>query len=54
MAINEVSLFDVSGRCVATQMGNKEISLDVSKLAHGTYFIRLKSGAIDQSMKVVY
>jgi hypothetical protein len=36
-----VSLFDISGKCIATQKGNKEIVFDISNIAKGTYFVRL-------------
>jgi hypothetical protein len=52
-----VSLFDVSGRCVATQTvrskGSSPLSFDISHLAHGTYIVRAKAGTMIQSIKVV-
>jgi hypothetical protein len=65
--IATASLFDVSGkridlssplvygRGVANGRGEvASVQFDVSKLAHGTYFIRLKSGTGIESMKIVY
>jgi Secretion system C-terminal sorting domain len=50
----EVSLFDITGRRIATQTGNKEIAFDISKLARGTYFVRFKRGSDTHSMNVFY
>jgi hypothetical protein len=58
MAIGEVSLFDVSGRCVAMQAvgakGSSPLSFDISKLARGTYVVRVKAGVAAQTMKICH
>ncbi|MGB7569665.1 MAG: T9SS type A sorting domain-containing protein [Chitinivibrionales bacterium] len=58
MVMSEVSLFDVSGRCVATQAvgakGSSPLSFDISKLAHGTYVVRLKAGSAVETTKFAY
>ena len=50
--IGEVSLFDITGRRIATQTGNKEIVFDISKLSHGTYFVQVTTGSAEQTMKI--
>ena len=58
MARSEVALFDISGKRVAIQaIGAKDSSplvFDISKLARGTYFVRVKSGSAVETMKFVY
>jgi hypothetical protein len=49
-----VSLFDVSGRCVATQSGSEKISVNMATMAKGTYIVRLKAGSDTHSINVFY
>ena len=53
-----VSIFDITGKRIASQTTgtnfNTPLSFDISKLARGTYFVRLKAGSAEQTMKVVY
>jgi hypothetical protein len=64
-----VSLFDISGRCVANvtsprplaaplpqERGEDKFStiqFDISKLARGTYVVRVKAGMVQQAQKIV-
>jgi hypothetical protein len=48
----EASLFNLTGRQIAVQTGKKEIVFDISKLSHGTYFVRVKAGTTQQTMKI--
>ena len=70
MARSEVALFDVSGKRVfnttsprplATPLPQARgktnftiIQFDISKLAHGTYFVRMKAGAAVETTKFAY
>lgn|GEM_PF-1436384 len=53
-ALTSVSLFDISGKRVAAQSGNKVLSFDISKFARGTYLVRVKSGTTIETIKFVY
>ena len=53
MATSEVSLFDVSGRCVATQTGSEKISVNITKMAKGIYVVGVKAGTVQQAQKIV-
>jgi Secretion system C-terminal sorting domain len=48
-----VSLYDVSGKRVAIQKGEKEISLDISNVAKGTYFVQVKNAGAMWAEKIV-
>jgi hypothetical protein len=48
-----VSLFDVSGRCVATQTGSEKISVNMANMARGTYVVRVKAGEVQRTIKFV-
>jgi hypothetical protein len=56
MARGEVSLFDVTGRCVAMQAigvkGSSPLSFDISKLAQGTYVVLMKTRDAERTMKI--
>ena len=49
----EVSLFDISGRCLTTKTGNKEIVFDISNISYGTYFVRVPSAKGIQTVKMI-
>jgi hypothetical protein len=58
-----VSLFDVSGRCVPLACGRgvaegrgevASVQFDISKLARGTYVVRLKAGSAVETIKFAY
>jgi hypothetical protein len=55
-ARSEVSLFDVTGKRVAMQAlgakGSSPLSIDISKLARGMYFVRVKTGATEETMLI--
>jgi hypothetical protein len=48
-----VSLFDISGRCVATQTGSEKISVNMANMARGTYVVRVKAGEVQRTIKFV-
>ena len=48
-----VSLFDVSGRCVATQTGSEKISVNMATMAKGIYVVGVKAGTVQQAQKIV-
>jgi len=58
MAIGEVSLFDVSGRCVGNASrrakGSSPLSFDISKLARGTLRCEGEGGVAAQTMKICH
>ena len=49
-----VSLFDISGRCVAVQSGSEKISVNMATMAKGTYVVRLKAGSVIETTKFAY
>jgi Secretion system C-terminal sorting domain len=48
-----VSLYDVVGKRIAIQKGEKEISLDISNVARGTYIVQVKNAGITRAEKIV-
>ena len=48
-----VSLFDVSGKLIATQTGREKISFDITKMAKGIYVVGVKAGTVQQAQKIV-
>ena len=53
-SVKEISIFDLSGKCVAAQTGNRALSFDISKFARGTYLVRVKTGTTIETIKFVY
>jgi hypothetical protein len=48
-----VSVYDLAGKRIALQKGQEEISVDISKMAKGTYFVQVKNAGAIQTEKVV-
>jgi hypothetical protein len=41
---SEVSVFDLTGRCLAVKTGNNKIVMDISHISQGTYLLKVKTG----------
>ncbi|HYM20380.1 MAG TPA: DUF1501 domain-containing protein [Candidatus Kapabacteria bacterium] len=57
-SVVDIAIFDVRGRQVATQQapisqGNEWVTLDVQNLPNGSYFLRIRSETISQSLKLI-
>ena len=50
----EVSLFDISGKRILYQSGIKATTFDLSKIAKGTYFVRVGQGTMTETEKIVF
>jgi hypothetical protein len=53
-SLNEVSLFDPAGRCVARGTGGEEIMINMAVLARGPHIARLKTHEGEFTKKVLY
>jgi hypothetical protein len=47
------ALFDISGKRIALQTGQKEILFDISNVARGTYVVQVKNAGITRAGKTV-
>jgi hypothetical protein len=47
-----MSLFDVSGKLVATRKGNGDVALDISNMAKGTNFLSVKTERTSWTSKI--
>jgi hypothetical protein len=50
---HEVSLFDINGRMIDSQLSNSELQMDLSGYPNGVYFLKIKSGDKVITEKVV-
>jgi len=48
-----VSILDVNGKVMSTSMGEEFLTLDVSGLANGAYFVRIESGSSSTTEKLI-
>jgi hypothetical protein len=49
---SKVSVFDLTGRCLAMKTGNNKIVMDISHISQGTYLLKVKTNNSTRTQKI--